>query len=124
VTLDLTDQEKLALAAELKRAINEDRYPLSPRVQTLKAILARLEPPALAAEPLPPRKRYAPPRAQRRTRSTVAVLGVLSNRKSRVCIPGRRHRRPLSCPAALKDSTLPASVIVAEGPRSAQGRRH
>src|SRR5215472_8791561 len=47
--------------------------------------------------------------------TTVAVLGVLSNRKSRVCIPGRRHRRPLTCPAALKDSTLPASVCVGRG---------
>ena len=56
--------------------------------------------------------------------ATVAVLSVLSNRKSRVCIPGRRHRRPLTCPAPLKDSILPASVCVAEGPRSAQGRRH
>ena len=48
----------------------------------------------------------------------VAVLSVLSNRKSRVCIPGRRHRRPLTSPAALKDSALPASVCEAEGPRS------
>jgi hypothetical protein len=31
MTLDLTDEEKLALAAELKRTISEDRYPLSPR---------------------------------------------------------------------------------------------
>src|SRR6516225_2525063 len=56
--------------------------------------------------------------------TTVAVLGVLSNRKSRVCISGRRHCRPLTCPAALKDSTLPASLCVAEGLRSAQGCRH
>ena len=44
--------------------------------------------------------------------TTVAVLGVLSNRKSHVCIPGRRHRRPLT---RLKDSTLPASVCVGRG---------
>jgi hypothetical protein len=30
-TLDLTDEEKLALTAELKHTIAEDRYPLSPR---------------------------------------------------------------------------------------------
>jgi hypothetical protein len=30
-TLDLTDEEKLALAAELKHTIADDRYPLSPR---------------------------------------------------------------------------------------------
>jgi hypothetical protein len=55
--LYLTDEEKIALAAELKRAINEDRYPLSPRVQTLKAILDKIEPPpAVTAEPLPTSK--------------------------------------------------------------------
>ena len=53
--------------------------------------------------------------------TTVAVLGVLSNRKSRVCIPGRRHRRPLTDPAALKDSTLPASVCVGRGSAIAAG---
>src|SRR5438552_17338715 len=33
---------------------------------------------------------------------TVAVLSDLSNGKSRVCIPGRCHRRPLTGSAALK----------------------
>jgi hypothetical protein len=54
----------------LLKAIAADPYPLSPRVQTLGAILAKLrpEPPR---EPLPPPKLYAPPRArpsQRRPR--------------------------------------------------------
>jgi hypothetical protein len=31
MTLDLTADEKLALAAELKRTIAQDRYPMSPR---------------------------------------------------------------------------------------------
>ena len=62
--LDLTDEEKLALAAELKRTISEDRYPLSPRVQTLKAILAKLEPaPAAPAAPRPTSKPGDRPRA-------------------------------------------------------------
>src|SRR5438067_10751282 len=34
--------------------------------------------------------------------ATVAVLSDLSNGKSRVCIPGRYHRRPLAGSAALK----------------------
>src|SRR5204863_6599274 len=34
--------------------------------------------------------------------ATVAVLSDLSNGKSRVCIPGRCHRRPLAGSAALK----------------------
>jgi len=41
---DLTDEEKLALAAELRRVIAEDRYPLSPRIWTLQGILDNLEP--------------------------------------------------------------------------------
>jgi hypothetical protein len=52
MTLDLTDDEKLALAALLKRTIEDDRYPLSP-LRPLKAILAKLEPPRAAAEPYP-----------------------------------------------------------------------
>jgi hypothetical protein len=56
--LDLTDEETDALARLPRRAIDEDRYPLSPRIQTLKAILAKIR-----REPLPPPKVYAPPRA-------------------------------------------------------------
>ena len=59
--LPLSGDEKLALVTALKRLIDEDRYPLSPRVQTLTAILARLQPPKPAAVPLPPRKHYEPP---------------------------------------------------------------
>jgi hypothetical protein len=47
--------------AGLKRLIDDDRYPLSPRVQTLTTILVRLQPPKPAAVPLPPRKHYEPP---------------------------------------------------------------
>jgi hypothetical protein len=43
-TLDLTDEETLALAAELKHTIAEDRYPLSPRIRTLQGILNKLDP--------------------------------------------------------------------------------
>jgi hypothetical protein len=41
----LTDDEKSALLALLKRAINDDRYPLSPRIGVLRGILAKLQPP-------------------------------------------------------------------------------
>jgi hypothetical protein len=60
--LDLTEEETEALARLLRRTIDNDRYPLSPRVQTLKAILAKiqLEP---TPELLPPLKHYEPPRA-------------------------------------------------------------
>jgi hypothetical protein len=46
MTPDLTEDEQLALAALLKRTIEGDRYPPSPRLRPLKAILAKLEPPA------------------------------------------------------------------------------
>jgi len=53
-----------AIARErfLKRTIDDDRYPLSPRVTRLREILAKLRPEPVR-EPLPPRKVYAPPRA-------------------------------------------------------------
>ena len=53
--LDLSDQETDALAGLLHRTIDDDRYPLSPRVQTLKAILAKIQPEPAHA-PLPPPK--------------------------------------------------------------------
>ena len=67
----LTDDEKTALLALLKRTINDDRYPLSPRIGILKGILAKLQPPQPAPAPLPPLRRYTPPHAtakQRRAR--------------------------------------------------------
>jgi hypothetical protein len=62
VTLDLSDPEADALVTLLRRTIDDDRFPLSPRIQTLKAILAKLRPEP-TREPLPPPKAYAPPRA-------------------------------------------------------------
>ena len=62
MTLDLTKEETDALAKLLSRTIDDDRYPLSPRIRTLKGILAKLRPEP-AREPLPPPKVYAPPRA-------------------------------------------------------------
>jgi len=67
----LADDEKTALVALLKRAIDADRYPLSPRISVLRGILAKLEPAKPAPPPVPPLKVYAPPRhtaAQRRAR--------------------------------------------------------
>jgi hypothetical protein len=64
--LELTDEEGAALANELD-AVRNDRYPLSPRIQTLRAVLAKLRPEPVR-EPLPEPKRYEPPRAGRRRR--------------------------------------------------------
>jgi hypothetical protein len=58
--LDLSDEEAAALARELHDIIERDRYPFSPRIQTLRAILAKLRPEP-ARKPLPPLKVYPPP---------------------------------------------------------------
>jgi hypothetical protein len=60
MTPDLTDEETAALVRLLSDTINNDRYPLSPCILTLKAILAKLRPEPVR-EPLPPPKVYAPP---------------------------------------------------------------
>ena len=62
MTLDLTDEETAALTRLLSTTIDADRFPLSPRVQVLRGILAKLRPEPERAPP-PPLKRYEPPRA-------------------------------------------------------------
>jgi hypothetical protein len=59
--LDLTDDETAALARVLKSTIDADRYPLSPRIQTLKTILDKIRPEPVRELPSP-LKRYEPPR--------------------------------------------------------------
>jgi hypothetical protein len=61
MNLELNDAEAPALIALLKRAIADDRYPLSPRVQTWQGILDKLEPPPARPLAAPPPKIYAPP---------------------------------------------------------------
>ena len=59
--LELTDAEAPALISLLKRAIADDRYPLSERVQTWQGILDKLEPPPARPLAAPPSRIYAPP---------------------------------------------------------------
>src|SRR4051812_24575038 len=47
--------------------------------------------------------------------ATVAVLSVLINRKSRVCIPGRRHRRPLTGPRRAERQRFACVGMVGRG---------
>jgi hypothetical protein len=47
--LDLTDEEAAALTQELHDIVENDRYPFSPRIRTLRAILAKLPPPKVYA---------------------------------------------------------------------------
>jgi hypothetical protein len=68
--LDLTDEETAALTQELQDIVENERYPFSSRIRTLRDILAKLRPEPLR-QPLPPLKVYAPPRgtaARRRRR--------------------------------------------------------
>jgi hypothetical protein len=58
--LTCPDDEAKALVKELDAIVRNDRYPLSPRIETLKAILAKLRPEPPRA-PLPPPKVYEPP---------------------------------------------------------------
>jgi hypothetical protein len=62
MNLDLTDEETTLLLKELDDIIENDRYFLSPRIQTLKAIRAKVRPEP-KRQPLPPPKHYEPPRA-------------------------------------------------------------
>jgi hypothetical protein len=48
MTHDLTGDEKLALVAHLGHALEYDPYPYALRLDPLKAILAKLEPPSLS----------------------------------------------------------------------------
>ena len=60
--LDLSDDEVAALIKELHAIIENNRYPFSLRIRTLKAIRAKLRPEP-SREPLPAPKVYAPSRA-------------------------------------------------------------
>lgn len=68
MNLELADEQTATSLGELDRIIDGDRFPLSPRIRTLKAIRAMIRPES-PREPLPPA--YATPRAttsQRRRR--------------------------------------------------------
>lgn len=67
--LDLDDAERAALITLLADTIERDRFPLSPRIKTLRAILAKLGVGSAPAMPCPPPKPPGEPSlAQRRER--------------------------------------------------------
>jgi hypothetical protein len=65
MTLNLNDDEKAALVAHLRHALEYDPFPFAPRIDPLKAILAKLDPPTPQPEPLPPLKPGMGPRVGR-----------------------------------------------------------
>jgi hypothetical protein len=54
MNLELNDVQAEALARELSRLIENDRYPLSPRIVVLREILGKLRPEPARPAPLPP----------------------------------------------------------------------
>jgi hypothetical protein len=65
--LDLTEEETATLLHEIDAIIDADRYFLSPRIQTLRAIGAKIRPEP-ARGPSPPLRHYERPRACARRR--------------------------------------------------------
>jgi hypothetical protein len=56
---NLAPGEREAVLKLLRDTIAADRFPLSPRIRTLKSALAKLDPePSPAAEPYPPAKAW------------------------------------------------------------------
>ena len=80
MNLDLTDEETAALLRELDGLIDGDRYFMSQRIKSLKAIRAKIRPEPVR-EPLPPPpKQYAPPRATAKQRRAGGTLSCLDDR--------------------------------------------
>ena len=63
MTFDLTDEEAALPLKELNSLIDGDRYFLSDRIRTLKAIRAKIRQKPERAPLPPPPKQNAPPRA-------------------------------------------------------------
>jgi hypothetical protein len=61
----LSDEQAAALERELHDIVENDRYPFSPRIRTLREILHMIRPEP-ARESLPTIRHYEPPRAKRR----------------------------------------------------------
>jgi hypothetical protein len=69
--LDLSDDEAACLKAHLREVVDYDRFPLSPKIRTLKAILAKLNPKPDPEDPevVPSTAdRYSPPVRKRKPR--------------------------------------------------------
>jgi hypothetical protein len=61
MNLELNDVQTEVLIRVLSRIIQNDRYPLSPRIVAPKEILGQLRPEP-ERKPLAPRRHYEPPR--------------------------------------------------------------
>jgi hypothetical protein len=68
-TPDLTDEERAAVVAALRKLIADDKFPFSPRLKPLKSALAKLDPPKPKAPPPPPIAGASEAAIRRRKRS-------------------------------------------------------
>ena len=59
--LEPNDADKATRAALLKQTIASDPFPMSPRIRTLRLILARLQPPTARPQPFPAPTRTGEP---------------------------------------------------------------
>lgn len=84
--LDLIDEERAALIRYLRDGIEHERFPLSPRLVPIRAILAKLEPPPA---PLPPAEREAMyrRRGSARTMPKSCTNSLWQRRNRRHCWP-------------------------------------
>jgi hypothetical protein len=64
-TIDLPDDELAAVTAAIRGVIADDRYPHAPRLDPLRAALARFD---AASKPTPQPKTSPPAKADKRTR--------------------------------------------------------
>jgi hypothetical protein len=79
--LDLTDEETAALLQQLDGLIDGERYFLSPRIKTLKAIRARIRPePAHEPLPAPEHRRPAGP-MDRRESAALSSFGLSHSKR-------------------------------------------
>jgi hypothetical protein len=76
--LDLTDKESFALLNLLTETIENDRYPLSPRIQTFRGILAKFGP--IAPAPPPPARPPTPEEHDPSRPPTGAITAALIGR--------------------------------------------
>jgi hypothetical protein len=76
--LDLTDEETLTLLNLLVEVIEADRYPLSPRISMLRAILAKFGPMGPAPPPpaRPPTPEERDPRRRPRSKPPCATPSI------------------------------------------------
>jgi hypothetical protein len=74
-TIDLPDDELAAVAVAIRGVIEGDRYPHAPRLDPLRAALARLD---AATKPTPEPKTPPPAKADKRARSAKATEPKIS----------------------------------------------